>query len=279
MTLEEFQNFYKQGKKKYELMRNKKFLTWLNGTIKDGYNFIYELNDLQSLIDNIVIWYELKYPERELKREEGIRALEFQDVETISNVMDIRQFFYRLPSSQIYLMNSNYRADGEAQYPIYKDGKFIGFSSRIFMKINILKNNKKDNFMLYADKATGKLVIDDNLKKYIETDQIYLDELLKVFKEKYANELDFSSLERCIFNYNSNLELRHRILEIAALKMLYSKNTTPERGYERAKRFINEFNKELNLNLSTDEIDKISDEYDIVYVTLNPKPKVKCKKS
>ena len=33
--------------------------------------------------------------------------------------------------------------------------------------------------------------------------------------------------------------------------------TTPERGYERAKRFINEFNNSLGLLLSTDEIDEI----------------------
>ena len=41
------------------------------------------------------------------------------------------------------------------------------------------------------------------------------------------------------------MELRHRILQLVALKLVYSKNTIPERGYERAKRFINEFNKKL----------------------------------
>ena len=53
------------------------------------------------------------------------------------------------------------------------------------------------------------------------------------------------------------MELRHRILQLVALKLLYSKNTFPERGYERAKRFINEFNKNLCLTLSTEEIDEI----------------------
>ena len=42
-----------------------------------------------------------------------------------------------------------------------------------------------------------------------------------------------------------------------ALKLLYSETTIPERGYKRAKRFIDEFNKELNINLSTKEIDEI----------------------
>ena len=53
------------------------------------------------------------------------------------------------------------------------------------------------------------------------------------------------------------MELRHRILQLVALKLLYSRNTIPERGYERAKRFINEFNKKLDLTLSTEQIDEI----------------------
>ena len=47
------------------------------------------------------------------------------------------------------------------------------------------------------------------------------------------------------------------MLEFVSLKLLYSKKTTPERGYIRAKRFIDEFNKRLNLNLTYDEIDKV----------------------
>ena len=46
-------------------------------------------------------------------------------------------------------------------------------------------------------------------------------------------------------------------VQSVALKLLYSRNTIPERGYERAKRFINEFNKKLDLTLSTEQIDEI----------------------
>jgi len=47
-------------------------------------------------------------------------------------------------------------------------------------------------------------------------------------------------------------------LQFVSLKLLYSDNTTAERGYERAKRFIGEFNKHIpNLNLTTKEIDEI----------------------
>ena len=38
---------------------------------------------------------------------------------------------------------------------------------------------------------------------------------------------------------------------------MYSERTTPERGYERAKRFINEIHKTMGLDLTTDEIDEL----------------------
>ena len=77
------------------------------------------------------------------------------------------------------------------------------------------------------------------------------------FEEKYHDELDFSELKKCIYNHDCDLELRRRVLQLVALKLLYSKNTIPERGYERSKRFINEFNKKLGLTLSTNQIDEI----------------------
>lgn len=84
-----------------------------------------------------------------------------------------------------------------------------------------------------------------------------MDELLHIFDVKYKNKLDYSELRACIYDHDSDLELRHGVLQLVAIKLLYSRNTVPERGYERAKRFINEFNDALGLTLSTDEIDEI----------------------
>ena len=75
--------------------------------------------------------------------------------------------------------------------------------------------------------------------------------------QKYNDKLDFTELKKCVFNHNCDIELRNKILQLVALKLLYSKNTIPERGYERAKRFINEFNKKLGLSLSCNQIDEI----------------------
>ena len=118
--------------------------------------------------------------------------------------------------------------------------------------------DRESYFLLHADHTTGKVLVDYNLKKYIDNkDDLNLDELLSIFKEKYTNELDFTELKESIYNHNCDMELRHRILQLVALKLLYSRNTIPERGYERAKRFINEFNKKLDLTLSTEQIDEI----------------------
>lgn len=60
-----------------------------------------------------------------------------------------------------------------------------------------------------------------------------------------------------MYDHNCDVELRNKVLQLVALKLLYSRRTIPERGYERAKRFINEFNKKMNLNISTEEIDNV----------------------
>ena len=46
-------------------------------------------------------------------------------------------------------------------------------------------------------------------------------------------------------------------LSMALGKIIYSKNTTLEKGYIRSKRFINEFNKKLGLNIDIKFIDEI----------------------
>ncbi|MEI3499430.1 MAG: hypothetical protein V8Q71_02935 [Bacilli bacterium] len=43
---------------------------------------------MQELIDSIVSWYEIKYPEREMEFYEGITHTDFEKMETLSKVMD-----------------------------------------------------------------------------------------------------------------------------------------------------------------------------------------------
>ena len=265
MTIAEAKRFYKEDKKEYEIGNNKDFINWLKTSIHNGYNCYIDIDELQELIDNIVNWYEIKYPERELEFFEGIQHLNFKDIKSISNVMDLRQLLFRLPHKQLCLIECGYRAKSWGKTPAYEAGKEIAWIPTIYMSIKRKNIEEYDAlseitpyYLLKAEHMTGKILKNYELSDYIENeDNLYLDEVLSILNKKYSDELDFSELKQCIYNHNCDLELRHRILQLSALKLLYSRNTIPERGYKRAKRFINEFNKKLDLTLSTEEIDEI----------------------
>lgn len=275
MTIEETKKFYLLDEKKYDIKNNKELLLWLEEAIGNGYNSFININDMQKLVDYIASWYEIKYPEREIRIRDGIIHDGVEDMIKpmikLSRIMNIKQLMYRLPTVQLRLMLCNYRTDIVKTIEIHdKNGDITGYKYRISMQI-VKKNFDNDSYLelpdilLCADAFSGEVCkLNDELDNYIGNKNIKIDELLTLFKEKYSNDLDFTALEECIYNHNCDTELRNKILQLAALKLLYSRNTTPERGYERAKRLINEFNKKLKLHLTTDEIDElISGEYDI----------------
>lgn len=264
MTIAEARRFYSQDEHLYDIAKNKSFLNWLKQTIDNGYNCYLEIDDLQELIDKIVIWYEMKYPEREFEFYEGIRHMDFQDIRKISNVMNIKQLMFRLSHKQLSLMQCGYRACGWAQHPIYENGEEVGSKVDIFMRINRkdvdeedIWNDKLPYFLVHADHKTGIVSDSYDLEEFTDKKGMHLHELFALLSSRYSEELDYSELRECIYDNTCDLTLRYKVLQLVALKLLYSKNTIPERGYERAIRFINEFNKKMNLELSIDEIDEI----------------------
>lgn len=264
MTIAQAERFYKQDTKKYDISKNKELLTWLKKAIKKGYHSFIDVEYIQELIDNIVYWYEMKYPERELELSEGTIYRNFEDIENLSKVMDLKQLMYRLPHKQLCLMECNYRSKGGSIRYVYNDkGEKVGQKKILYIRIdrkgieyNPFSCSKLPDFLLHADPDSGKVDVDYNLKDYFSVDDITLDELLVLFKEKYTDELGFTELEECIYDHNCDVELRRIVLQLVALKLLYSNRTIPERGYKRATRFINEFNKKMGLNLTTEEIDE-----------------------
>lgn len=266
MTFTEVKNFYKQNKKKYEINKNKELLKWLNESIKKGYHVFINIEDLQEMIDNIALWYEIKYPEREIESHSGVKYFDFENIKTLSTVMDIEQLMYRLPHNQLCLMKSDYRSNGGGLREIIDEsGKTTGYKTVLFMTIkrkeishnSSIFNHESPNILLHADTNTGLIEINYNLKNIINTKNITLEELLQLLKENYSEQFDYTELEACIFDHNCDIELRRQLLQLVALKLLYSDKTIPERGYERAKKFINECNKEMKLNLNSEEIDEI----------------------
>ena len=105
MTLLEADNFYKQDLKEYQIGDNKEFLILLRNMVTEGYNNIYRIEELQEIIDTIVTWYEIKYPERELDK--GTRYYEFENIESIKDYMNFKQLMYRMQSKAIDLIYNN----------------------------------------------------------------------------------------------------------------------------------------------------------------------------
>lgn len=262
MTIAQARKFYEQDQREYNLEENKEFLSWFKDKIKNDYYPFIEIEELQELINNITYWYEIKYPEREFEFEEGIKNLDFKSIAPLSKSMNIYQLMYRLSDDQLCLINGEYRSNCGGIRNIYNGGsKVVDQKAVLYIVIKQINNNYNangiNNNLIICAYPNGEVIINDSLKKYVGKERINLDELLSLFEEKYSHNLDFSVLKADVDDHNCDLELRKRILQLIALKLLYSQNTTPGRGYKRAKKFIDEFNKELNLNLSSEKIDNI----------------------
>lgn len=87
MTIADAERFYKFNQKEYELNNNKDFLGWYSNIIKKGYSAYLDIETIQNLIDSIVNWYEIKYPEREFEYYEGIIDSRFENVIKLSKNM------------------------------------------------------------------------------------------------------------------------------------------------------------------------------------------------
>lgn len=259
MTKDELKKFYKQDEKLYDLNENKKFLYMFNHLLDEGYDLFIGIDEMQDMIDTIFNWYEMKFPEREFDFYDG--NADFSKFKELSDIMDMKQLFFRLTDRQQDFLEGFYRSKCEKSFPIYKQDEIVCQKKRVYYKIYRTENDayyaKYKDFVVSADGETGLIDMDYELEKYADFKEIYIDELLMVFDEKYSNRLDFEEIRKAYNNRYVDNYLRDRLLEFVALRLIYSKKTTPERGYERARRFTNEFNKKLGLNLSMDNIDKV----------------------
>ena len=269
MTIDEANEFYKNDQNLYNVEKNKDFLKWLKKQVKSGYNPYLSTKQIQQLIDYIALWYEIKYPERELQKDEGIMYPDFNSIEDISSKLDIDQLIYRLPDTQMAILQCPYRAYGGGVYSTYEDGKrkdeMIAFMS-VYRKP--IKNNEYTyprelkKFLVRIYNKTGVIIKDFEIEKYFkENRDIKIEELKNIFEREYSDVLNFDEIIECVSDHKIDLELRNEILNMVALKLLYSKNTVPIMGYIRAKKFIYDFNNYFNLNISTTKINELINKY------------------
>lgn len=281
MTIKEKENFYKQDNKEYNLTSKEIIKDWINdiieiekvnllnvkypenyihslmNAIKNVYESIKDIKDLQEIIDFLTIWYEIKYPNNLF---EGINTNY-----KLTNAMSYKELLNRLNDEKEDLMLCNYRSGGFSSTPVIINKKVISEDS-IYMIIDIKNRignlNNDYNIILNADHKTGLLNLRNTRlenfvdEKYKEQGFITLEELYNEL-EKNNEEINYTSLKETILDKKLREKIRKEILELVSLKLLYSKNTIPEYGYERAKKFIDEMNREMNINLTTDKIEKI----------------------
>ena len=165
--------------------------------------------------------------------------------------MDFNQLFFRLSHQARCLMECGYRA-GSWGYP------YIYISVKIKSENPVL-NGELIPELIRVNHYTGIVNSYDLEKLEVSIDtQITIEELLSILEERNTKDINYNNIKRTIYLHNIDLKLRKKILELIPLKLLYSNTTIPEYGYERAKKFIEEMNKEIpDLNLTTEKIDEL----------------------
>lgn len=244
----DMEKFYTEDLERYNISKNVNFLIWKKFIIKkNNYIEFIDNKELQDLIDRIATWYELKYPESNILAEE-------ENIYPTCESFSFEQLKYRLSYNQFKLLQCPYRE--LANVVINSPMDNVNF--KIYISLPAKDENNED-FIILADKATGKVIIRENsiLSKYVKKHSILIDDLYDILIKENV-KFDNKALLQAINLNKLDKELRNKVLNLAALKLLYSKNTTPYAGYERARKFIDEFNNNVDeLNLSTNEIDNI----------------------
>lgn len=247
MTVLEWENFRALDERKYILEENKEFLKYYLRMHKQGFKSIIDIYHIQRLINEIVEFYEVKYPNKLLSELEYSCNISDDSLEAIkiSRMFDMKQLKFRLPHDYNQFLECSYEGLVRLQKP----------------KKNLADPNDLEQY--YVEIGTGGFVNDYAVKilqKYHFLDDASgincADDLLNRFAS-IETEVNYSELKKWVDGYNYDVSLRNWVLKLIPLAMLYSKTTRPEYGYVRAKSFVRTFNKEYNLKLDLEELDFI----------------------
>ncbi len=249
-------NYYKRDRKKYEVKNNEDFLKWYYLSIQNGAKLSYHINleDFQMLIDTLTNWYQLKYPDYLLEPYPNNPWGERLRTMNHSNI-GVEEMLIRLPLKQLIIMDCEYGMTGNASgnYREIENGRKV---AKCWIGFNLYdKEDDRKNYPILVEPDTGR-IIDSRITSFVNQN---IETIYQYLKEN-PSRFDYHELENVIENNHFLIELRHRLLKLTALKILYASNT-PEMGYKRAKKFIEEMNSELGLLLDTKEIDAIYQNY------------------
>lgn len=239
--------------------KREELLKFINHNLQEDNNINSNINHIEELIDIIVKWYEFKYSYNKIlmleeKYARGNSLFSFYTskyrVENLNNNMGYTELMFRIPEYLHPILECWYKKDSKASSYYVKAPIFTKYTQNEF--------HQDISFDIYDGKfELGQFVFN----KIINTDYRSLEELLN-HEDEYP-DIDFSYLKSIELNHKLDLELRSKILNLIAFKLLFSSEDIMV-GYIRGKKFIEEFNKYLyNINLSSEEIDDFIDKLNI----------------
>ena len=244
MTGKEWDNFYLSDPKEYILKNNQKFLEWYKQKQLEGFSFYLSIDDMQQMIYRIVEFYEFKFHNNMLNDmiRYPYKSEKYSNSQNIADLLTIDELKYRL--------HHDYRKFLDPVYPqfitISRESEDVWASNKVFLRI-------EDNGTINKY----------DLKKLEERNLIYSTYGVKTAEDLYSkclrssdSKLDYSNLENVLYRRQIAIELRNKILELIPLAIIYSGG--PEYGYIRAEHFINTFNEEYDLNMTTAKINEIA---------------------
>lgn len=233
------QYYFKSDKQNYIVRKNKDLIKYIRNTSKKGIEFEINLNEMQQLIDYVGFWYELKYSNEYLSKEN------INDKDTI---YDIKKLYNSLFNMKSFLQNERISNFLSCNYRGRYD--YIGIDNREYIYLE--SGKKDDNESIFIDKINGN-VYNNKLKPLLNSSGEHLD--IISFNNQELGILN-EEVNLILLNRSYDIELRNKLLNLVIYKILYSKESTMDINYKRAICYINEITKIFpDLNIEKDTLD------------------------
>ena len=243
MTGLEIENFYKQDKHQYIINENDEILNFIKEKKKQNITIWITVKEMQDMINRITRFFEFKYPDKfldALTYNPECRTVKICD--QTAKILDIEQLKHRLSHDNIQFLECPYGG----YFNITRAKENLWDLNHLFIRIDndghIDKNELEEiqeNKFLYSIEGINNAA--DLLGRFIES----------------PIEVNYSELEKIIINRRTQIQLRNMILNLIPFSLIYSTNTIPEYGYNRAKSFARMFSKEYHLNIDLKEAEEI----------------------
>lgn len=192
---------------------------------------------MQQFINDISNFYEFKYPNSMFFSSRY--PLEEKYCQEISKLLNFKQLLYRLD-----------------HYWQLFDINYIGcYTIRKIRKVKLIES-EHTYVDFQKDGSTNlsqlKILQDMGFIKNINGIRNIYDLIERL---KFEGNIDCQELENAVLQYQTQIEIRNKLLQLTIFKILYS--NIPTVTYPRVKSFIRTFNSEIDADLSILEVDEL----------------------